>query len=202
MKKAQGHIKKPVWFIFGFILTLAFLILLVFIQTYFFVQGHMDPLHYKLSVGPFLEEAFKGGFVVFLFLLVLSLNPRIEEELDNKKLWLAAGMLIGLFVGLYETFVDYSPGLYRLIPTLNHALWATIVAGGIWFFAYASKHKFEGLVASYVGVSLLHGLWNYHAYIETTTGSEFTLGGISFLLTVVAFFMVWWKLELPKLQVV
>jgi hypothetical protein len=162
----------------------------MFIQNYCFVQKNMDANLYRVSVGPFLEEAFKGG-VVFLFLFMFSLNPKFKEKLVHKKYWLIAGMLVGLFIGLWETFIDYSPGIYRLIPTLNHVFWTAIVAGGIWFFMHASKHKIEGLGVSYVGASILHALWNYHAFIENTTGSEFTLGAISFILTVIALFLVW-----------
>jgi len=199
MGMAQSQSKKFIWVI----LTLAFLIVLIFIQNYFYVQGHMDANHYRLFLGPFLEEALKGDALVFILLVMLfSANPKFEEKLlqklVQKKYWLIAGVLVGLFFGLYETIVDYSLDLYRLIPTLNHVFWTAIVASGIWFFMYAHKHKFEGLVASYAGASLLHVFWNYHAYVQNKTGSEFTLGAISFLLTVISLLIIWWRLELPK----
>jgi len=168
-----------------------FLIALFFIQNYCLVQKNMNADLYSVSVGPFLEEAFKGGVVSLFLFIIFPMNPKFKEKLAQKRCWLIAGMLFGLFIGLWETFVDYSPGIHRLVPTLNHTFWTAIVAGGIWLFTHASKHKFEGLVISYVGASILHALWNYHAFIEKTTGSEFTLGAISFLLTVIALFLVW-----------
>ncbi|MDH5686098.1 MAG: hypothetical protein OEY73_06195 [Hadesarchaea archaeon] len=168
----------------------AFYIISALIHNYYLVQENMAPDLYRVSLGPFLEEAIKG---VSVFLCVFAAVGLGHEKLVrvHKKYWLIVAISIGLIVGVGETFIDYSLGIHRLIPTLNHAFGAAIVAGGIWFFIHTNKHKFEGLVVSYVGASILHALWNYHVFIEETTGSEFTLGAISFILTVIASFLIW-----------
>jgi len=168
---------------------IAFLLFLCFVQNYCYAQGNMDPDLYRITLGPFLEEAFKGMGVVFL-LSVVSLNPQWAEKLSNKKWWVITGVVVGLSFGLYEMFVDYTPGLHRVLPTLGHVFETTIVAVGIWWFNNVKKNGLLCLGFSYIGASILHALWNYHAYVERTAGPEFVLGTVVIILAAIWFVRV------------
>lgn len=174
----------------NFILTLALLVTLSSISSLELSAIGFD--RYSVSIGPFLEEAFKGGAVFLLSLTILLGYPRLKKTLNSKRYWFLLGASIGLAIALWEAFAEYSPGLHRVIPSLNHICWTATVGGGIWISMREKREwKLLKLMRPYIAVVFLHILWNYHAYLDKNGGSEFILGGVSFVLTLCALFIVW-----------
>lgn len=174
------------------ILTSVLLATLTLIQLYFLEVVVIGVNRYSVSIGPFLEEAFKGG-VIFLFSLMFLLSyPNLKKTLDSKRYWLLAGALVGLGIALWEAFGEYSPGLHRVVPSLNHICWTAAVGGGIWISMRGKrKMKLLKLALPYLAVVILHILWNYHAYLEEIGEPEPILGGVSSGLTLCVLFVVW-----------
>lgn len=178
--------------IINFILTLVLLVTLSSISFYFLKLAPIGFNRYSVSIGPFLEEAFKGGAAFLLSLTILLGYPRLKRTLDSKRYWFLLGALIGLAIALWEAFAEYSPGLHRVIPSLNHICWTATVGGGIWISMRGKREwRLLKLMLPYMAVVSLHVLWNYHAYLEEIEGSEFILGGVSFVLTLCALFVIW-----------
>jgi len=190
MKNITKQSKKQLTI--NFILTLALLVTLQLISFYFLEVAAIGFDRYSVSIAPFLEEALKGGAVFFLSLTILLSNPRLKKTLDSKRYWFLLGAGIGMTMALWEAFGVYSPGLHRVIPSLNHIFWTATVGGGIWISMRGKrKWRLSKLMFSFTAVAFLHVLWNYHAYLDKIEGSEFILGGVSFVLTLCALFIVW-----------
>lgn len=187
----------------NFILTFALLVMLSLISFYFLELSTLGFNRYSVSIGPFLEEAFKGGLVLLISLTILLRYPRLKKKysslknlkktLNSKRYWFVLGASIGLAIALWEAFVEYSPGLHRVIPSLNHICWTATVGGGIWISMREKREwKLSKLMHPYIAVVFLHILWNYYAYLERIRdSSEFILGGVSFFLTLCVLFVVW-----------
>jgi hypothetical protein len=134
---------------------LVFLLALAIIQPY--ARANMGLHLYGTTLGPFVEEAFKGACVVlFVFLF---LYPPYAEKL---KWWVVTGMGVGLLFGLSETFLFYKLGLHRVLPTVGHVFWTTIMTVGIWWFKHVRRKGLLYLGTSYVCASVLHVFWNYY----------------------------------------
>lgn len=186
----------------NFILTFALLVTLSLISFYFLEFSTIGFNRYSVSIGPFLEEAFKGGLIFLISLTILLSYPRLKKKypslknlkktLNSKKYWFLLGAWVGVGIALWEAFVEYSPGLHRVIPSLNHICWTATVGGGIWISMRGKREwRLLKLMLPYMAAVHLHILWNYHSYLEKIEGSEFILGGVSFVLTLCALFIVW-----------
>lgn len=143
-------------------------------------------------MGPFFEEASKGAVILFFFLIILISDYSLREKIDSKKAWFVAGALFGLFIGLYEAFIEYSPGLYRVIPTLNHVFWTALVSTGIWLSMKSSQEwELAKLFIPYSLISVSHIFWNYHSFLEGVKENELTFGTITWIFVLLAFLFIW-----------
>lgn len=146
---------------------------------------------YSVSFGPFFEEAFKGAVILLFFTLIFK-NSDLKERLDTRRNWFIGGVLIGLFIGLYEAFIEYSPSLYRIIPTFNHIFWSAIVATGIWFYINSEgEWKLLKLTIPYGTASISHILWNYHSYLIKAKGQEAIFGAITWIIILASLVFIW-----------
>ena len=142
---------------------------------------------YAVSGGPVMEEAFKAAALVWLG--AVSLQRGAVRWWTGKRGWVAAGALLGLSVGLWEMFVEYSPGLHRVIPAFNHVIWTAAVAGGIWLFL-RTKDPVK-LMVPFLCAVVSHMIWNYHAYLEAVLGGEVLLGIVAIIIGVLGVVWVW-----------
>jgi len=179
-------------------LTIALFTVLSLISSYYVVAIGAD--RYGVSVGPFLEEAFKGGAIFFFSLIILLSYPRskkmypsLKKALDSKRYWLLLGALVGFGIALWEAFVEYSPGLHRVVPSLNHVCWTAIVGGGIWLYMQANrKWKLERLILPYVAAVISHIFWNYYVYLDERVGSQEPMfAGIAWVINLATLFAIW-----------
>lgn len=184
-KQSKSRLRKK------FLLTILFIIILAIIsyilRNIIGINFHL----YAVSAGPFFEEAFKGGTVLLFFLILLLSNEQMASKLDSKKNWFIAGSLIGLFIGLYEAFIEYSSGLHRIIPTFNHIFWSAIVCTGIWIAMKSEREwKLLKLTIPYTLASISHIFWNYHSYLEGIKNSELAFGLMTWILILTAIIFV------------
>lgn len=176
----------------NFVLTLGFLFVLAVVQFSLRNWIGISFYRYAVSAGPFLEEAFKGGAVFLIFTTVLLSNLPLKKKLGSKQAWLLGGALVGLGIALWEGFIEYSPGLHRVIPGINHIFWTAIVGWGIWLSMRANREwRLPSLVLPYGAVAISHITWNYYAYLEKVERQELTFGIISWVITLTTLFVIW-----------
>ncbi|PIU14677.1 MAG: hypothetical protein COT21_00560 [Hadesarchaea archaeon CG08_land_8_20_14_0_20_51_8] len=177
----------------NFVSTVALLAVLSLISSYFLNVVAIGIDRYSVSVGPFLEEAFKGGAIFLFSLMILLSYPRLKKTLNSKRYWLLLGALVGLGIALWEAFVQYSPGLHRVVPSLNHICWTAMVGGGIWLYMQAGhKWKLERLILPYMAAVISHIFWNYYVYLNERIGSQEPMfAGIAWVIILATLFAIW-----------
>ncbi|KXB02848.1 hypothetical protein AKJ43_00295 [candidate division MSBL1 archaeon SCGC-AAA261D19] len=158
------------------------------------IQGYLFETKtlYAVSVGPVLEEALKGG-VLLLFFMAMSLSsPDFKKRLSSKEAWLVGGALTGLLIGLLEDWIDYSLSLSRLVPTLNHMVWTSLVGLGIFLYIKSEeKRSLDKIAIPYTIAVVSHVLWNYHAYLIGMGRQDIVFGALPWIISIGAIGIIW-----------